>query len=112
MKGKEIVVVIAVALVLAFGFGGRKDEPPLPAEPAPAPTVVAPPAPPAVPLAVSETTPPPGWVNPADMTTEEQLAEWVRSVGRGAAWQLFGGVVVLAILAALVVSLEKGRYPQ
>lgn len=50
-----------------------------------------------VPLAISETTPPPGW-DPPD-TAEEQLALWLRELGREAAWQ--GSMAVVAILVVL-----------
>jgi hypothetical protein len=106
MRVRELVVVVGVALVLAFGGGGDDaDEAPA-VEPVPA--VVA--APPAVPLAISETTRPFGWVNPADRTAEQALGAWLAWLGGIAAWQLTGATVTVVVLAALVVSLERSRY--
>lgn len=99
MSGKGLLIALGVALVLAFGVGSRDSEP------------LAPPVPPAVPLAISETTPPPGWVppGPPPVTAEEQLDVWLSQLGAVAGWQLFGGLVLLVILAGLVVGLERSR---
>jgi len=98
MKG--VLVAIGIALVLAFGFGRDEDQPPAP---------VAAPAPLAVPLAVSETTPPPGWTPPAALTIEQQLGEFLAELGVAARGQIVGAVALLAVLTALVVSLERSR---
>jgi hypothetical protein len=101
---KRVLGVLAFALVLAFGFGDR-EEPPA--------------AGPAVPLAISETTVPPGWTRPAvpvesvlepePATPEEQIVAWLGELGHDAPWHIGGGLVLLGIVAALVIGLEKSR---
>jgi hypothetical protein len=106
---------MVVAVILALLLLGGRDRGPDPAEvefrPVPAPTqaeVVPVPALEPVPLAISETTPPPGW-DPPD-TAEEQLAIGLADLGREAAWQ--GGMAVVAILIVLglMVGIERRRH--
>jgi hypothetical protein len=100
---KRVLGVLAFALVLAFGFGDREESPA---------------AGPAVPLAISETTVPPGWVRPPVVpaepepepaTPEEQIVAWLGELGHDAPWHIGGGLVLLGIVAALVIGLEKSR---
>jgi len=79
---KAFLLAVALAAVLAFGLDG---------EPVAAP-------PPAVPLAVSETTPPPGWAPPAELTVEEELLAWIGSTASSAAWDLVPVVIGLVVV--------------
>jgi hypothetical protein len=105
---KLLLVALGIAFVL-FAFA-RADH-----EQAPAPAAVAAPA---VPLSISETTPPPGWAPPvaapvppasAPVTAEQTLYAWLDGLRQHAAWQAIGALVLLSIVAALVVALERSR---
>jgi hypothetical protein len=63
-----------------------------------------------VPLSISETTPPPGWVHPDDRMPEQVALDLLGEAWDVTKWGLGGALVALAILAALVVAFEKSRY--
>jgi hypothetical protein len=104
---KRLLLAVGIALVL-FAFARHDRDQEVVPTPAPAAEVVSA-APPAVPLSISETTPPAGWVDPATLTPEEQLGAWLAELGSLARGQLFGAAVLLTILAAMVIGLERSR---
>jgi hypothetical protein len=104
---KRLLIAVSIALVLFAIARHDRDQEPVP-PPAPA-VVAAPTAPLAVPLAISETTPPPGWVNPSDMTSEQRLGAWLADMGLVVRGGIVGIIAMLSIIAALVVSAEKSR---
>jgi hypothetical protein len=108
---KLLLVALGIAFVL-FAFA-RADH-----EQVPVPPTAAAVAAPAVPLSVSETTPPPGWAPPVaaplppasvPVPVEQTLYAWLDGLRQHAAWQAIGALVLLSIVAALVVALERSR---
>jgi hypothetical protein len=102
---KLLLVALGIAFVL-FAFA-RADH-----EQVPVPPTAA------VPLSVSETTPPPGWAPPVaaplppasvPVPVEQTLYAWLDGLRQHAAWQAIGALVLLSIVAALVVALERSR---
>lgn len=110
------VLLGGLALALLLLAGAR------PADDTPAPVAVAAPAAPSsigeltpavpleVPLSVSETTPPPGWTPPESLQPEQEIGQWLGEAWDAAKWQALGGLIFLAIVAALIVASEKSRY--
>lgn len=111
------MVVVGMLLAL-LAIGGRRDEDPTPVEaefsPAPAPTQVESgsgvpvPALEPVPLAISETTPPPGW-DPPD-TAEEQLALALADFAGAALYQVGMALVAVAVVLGLMFYVEHRRH--
>jgi len=104
-------LALALFLLVATSPGEAAQEQPVPVTvPERAATLDELPRAPAVPLEISETTPPPGWVHPDDRMPEQVLVELLGEGWAAARWQLVGVLVALAILAAIVVGFEKSRY--
>jgi hypothetical protein len=63
-----------------------------------------------VPLSISETTPPPGWVHPDDRMPEQVALDLLAEGWDVTKWGVGGALVALGILAALIIAFEKSRY--
>lgn len=116
-RSSMVVVGVLFALLLIGGRDRDPDQTEVEARfaPAPAPTqvesesgVVPVPVIEPVPLAISETTPPPGW-DPPD-TAEEQLALWLGELGRIAVWQVGMALVAVLVVLGLMAYVEHRRH--
>lgn len=104
--------VVVVGVLFALLLIGGRDRDPTEVEakfaPAPAPTQVESEVPvPAlepVPLAISETTPTPGWD-----TAEEQIVDWFGELGRAALGQLAFAVAGVIVVLGLMYYAERRR---
>jgi hypothetical protein len=108
---RNFLIALSVALVLFAGY----QPPRTAAVPVTAPAGVAevgelaPAVPLSVPLAISETTTPPGWTPPPPPTPEQEILGWFGIGWDVIKWQLVGVVFVLLFLLMMVIAIEKSR---
>lgn len=109
-------VVVAGVLFALLLIGGRDRDPtevearfvPAPTQVESSPGVVPVPVIEPVPLAISETTPPPGW-DPPD-TAEEQLALWLGELGQAALEQVAFAIAGVVVVLGLMYYAERRRH--